>query len=102
MRREDSGFVFGIQAVGGLIEDQQPGTAQQRARQRQPLALALRQGRAAVADDRVEAVRAGARRTRRRPQSCSASRKSLSDASGRAHSRLARTVSWNRKVSCAT
>jgi hypothetical protein len=52
-RVENSGFAFGIQAVGGFIEHQQPWLPQERAGESEPLP---REFGAAVADNRVETV----------------------------------------------
>src|SRR5215469_11462818 len=56
-RAKDSRFVFGIKAIGGLVEHQKPWLAQERTGKRKTLALSLRQRRSAVTYDGIEALR---------------------------------------------
>jgi len=56
-RAEHARFIVVVEAVGRLVENQQCGTAQNRARERDPLTFPLREHRAALADDGVETLR---------------------------------------------
>ena len=64
-RRADELGALGVEVRGRLVEDDERRVAQERARERDPLALAGRERPAAVADDRLVAVRAARGRTRR-------------------------------------
>ena len=68
---EDPGLDLGVDRRGGVVEDQQPRPADQRAGQRDPLPLPAGQRGAALAELGVEAVAAGRRRSRR-PGRCAA------------------------------
>lgn len=52
----DQGLRAGVQGRGRLVQDQYPGVADQRAGDGEPLLLAPRQPRAALSDDRRQAV----------------------------------------------
>ena len=79
----DERLRLGVEARGGLVEDQDPRVGEDRPRDRDALALAPREPHAALADDRVVAVRESARRTRRRAR-CGRPRATSSAAAPRA------------------
>ena len=60
-RRLDQLLALGVEVAGGLVEDEDLRRCEDRAGDRQPLALAAGQLDAALADERVVAARAAAR-----------------------------------------
>ena len=99
----DDGFAFRVERAGRLVEDQHGRLEQQRAGERQPLALAAREVAGAL-------LHAASRKPRgmrsmnssSAPASWAARTIWLMEASGRAMEMFSRTVPLNRKFSCGT
>jgi hypothetical protein len=91
----DQRFGFAVQVAGGLVQHQDARVFEDHARQGDALLLAAAQAVAALAHDRVVAVRQPGDEVVDVGRAAAASIFGLG-ASSRAYSRLVRMVSWNR------